>query len=952
MRNTVLLPHRFHGRSKTGYCLLFLLIYLGTFAGLKAQSRQPSKDFNTLDVKNNDATGLWSDGTTMWVANTGFLDDKLYAYNLATKVRDAAKDFNTLIAAGNGSPAGIWSDDITMWVADISDNKLYAYNLATKTRDAAKEINTLIVAGNISPTGIWSHGTTMWVADLADEKIYAYNLSTKARDAAKDFNTLSAAGNEDPYGIWSDGTTMWVGDISDDKLYAYNLSTKARDAVKDFSILSASGNTSPIGIWSDGTTMWVADNNDDKLYAYNLLGYDLVSSVSLSSLPSNFSDARSVPLTLNVTVTNAGVKDAPASTTLRYYRSSDPTIEPGTDMELRVESVPVLGGEVERTYSLDISTPTTAGDYYYAVCVDEVTGEALTGNNCSEVKRVHVYTPLEESQRMDFNTLSAAGNDILAGIWSDGTTMWVTDLADDKLYAYNLATKMRDAAKDFNTLSAAGNDEPTGIWSDGTTMWVGDPNDAKLYAYNLATKARDAAKDFNILDAAGNNGLTGIWSDGSTMWVSDLDDAKLYAYNLATKMRDAANDFNTLSAAGNDEPTGIWSDGTIMWVSDFIDAKLYAYNLVTKARDAAKDFNTLITAESDDTTGIMSDGSPMIDTADILAKGGPTGIWSDGITMWVADLSDAKLYAYILELRKRNQALTFTLSKTTYKVSDAAVTLSATTDATGLTNFTFSSSDPSVAVVNDDQLTFVGVGNALITATQAGDAGYAAGSDSVEITVNKGIQVVTFTLSETTYKVSDASVILSASTDATGLTDFIFRSSAPGVAEVNGNELSFISPGTAKIIATQAGDVNYISGSDSVDITVNKGVQVVTFTLSQTTYKVSDAAVTLSASTDATGLMDFTFSSSDHGVAEVNDNQLTFVSPGTAKIIATQAGNANYTAGSDSIEITVNKGIQVVTFTLSKTTYKIGDAAITLSASTDISTGLTGFILLAAVLLV
>ena len=47
------------------------------------------------------------------------------------------QDFDTLAAAGNGSPRGIWSDGTTMWVANYDgDNeynvKIYAYNLATK----------------------------------------------------------------------------------------------------------------------------------------------------------------------------------------------------------------------------------------------------------------------------------------------------------------------------------------------------------------------------------------------------------------------------------------------------------------------------------------------------------------------------------------------------------------------------------------------------------------------------------------------------------------------------------------------------------------------------------------------------------------------------------------------------------------------------------------------------
>ena len=47
-------------------------------------------------------------------------------------------------------------------------------------------------------------------------------------------------------------------------------------------------------------------------------------------------------------------------------------------------------------------------------------------------------------------------------------------LAATPIYAYRLATGTRDANKDFDTLSAAGNNTPAGLWSDGTTMWVAD----------------------------------------------------------------------------------------------------------------------------------------------------------------------------------------------------------------------------------------------------------------------------------------------------------------------------------------------------------------------------------------------------------------------------------------------------------------------------------------------
>ena len=111
----------------------------------------------------------------MWVADF-FIRHKIYAYNLTTKERDTSKDFNTLSGACNDYPWGIWSDGTTMWVADRGGDKIYAYNLATKERDTGKDFDTLGGAGNNNPLGIWSDGTTMWVADAVDSKIYAYNM--------------------------------------------------------------------------------------------------------------------------------------------------------------------------------------------------------------------------------------------------------------------------------------------------------------------------------------------------------------------------------------------------------------------------------------------------------------------------------------------------------------------------------------------------------------------------------------------------------------------------------------------------------------------------------------------------------------------------------------------------------------------------------------------------------
>ena len=234
---------------------------------VSGQQRAVSSDI-TLHSNNSSPWGIWSDGTTIWVADIA--DDKLYAYALADGTRLTSKEFD--LHSDNGDPAGIWSDGTTIWVADDVDDKLYAYALADGTRQDGtggttnKEFD--LHSNNSNPQGIWSNGSTIWVADSGDDKLYAYGLTGTRRDV-RDIDL--DRDNHSPTGIWSDGDTIWVANIKFglvDKLYAHDLYRGTRLADLDLDL--DSGNTAPRGIWSDGDTVWVADIVDEKLYAYAL----------------------------------------------------------------------------------------------------------------------------------------------------------------------------------------------------------------------------------------------------------------------------------------------------------------------------------------------------------------------------------------------------------------------------------------------------------------------------------------------------------------------------------------------------------------------------------------------------------------------------------------------------------------------------------------------------------
>ena len=98
--------------------------------------------------------------------------------------------------------------------------------------------------------------------------------------------------------------------------------------------------------------------------------------------------------TLSATVRNDG-DGAAAATTLRYYRSTDATIT-SSDTEVGTDAVGELSAGATSPESISLTAPSTAGTYYYGACVDTVTDESDTTNNCSG--SVSVTVVVQETQ--------------------------------------------------------------------------------------------------------------------------------------------------------------------------------------------------------------------------------------------------------------------------------------------------------------------------------------------------------------------------------------------------------------------------------------------------------------------------------------------------------------------------------------------------------------------------
>ena len=92
--------------------------------------------------------------------------------------------------------------------------------------------------------------------------------------------------------------------------------------------------------------------------------------------------------TFSAAVRNSGDGRSDA-TTLRYYRSTNSTISSG-DTGVGTDSVRSLAAGADSNESIELTAPSSAGTYYYGACVDSVSGESSTGNNCSNGVEVEI----------------------------------------------------------------------------------------------------------------------------------------------------------------------------------------------------------------------------------------------------------------------------------------------------------------------------------------------------------------------------------------------------------------------------------------------------------------------------------------------------------------------------------------------------------------------------------
>ena len=168
---------------------------------------------------------------------------------------------------------------------------------------------------------------------------------------------------------------------------------------------------------------------------------------------SDSSPSCGAPFTLSATVRNQG-SESSAATTLRYYQSTDQTIST-SDTQAGTDQVSALAVSATSAESIGLTAPSTTGTYYYGACVDAVTGESDTGNNCSGAVTVTVVNGSPEiTSGADASVLEGTSGVVYTGTATDpdgDTVTWSKrdhDHADFNLNSSSAALSFT-AAPDF-----------------------------------------------------------------------------------------------------------------------------------------------------------------------------------------------------------------------------------------------------------------------------------------------------------------------------------------------------------------------------------------------------------------------------------------------------------------------------------------------------------------------
>ncbi len=293
--------------------------------------------------------------------------------------------------APTGNPGGKAAATLRRdYLSAASNGAVTEKQIATHGATAGDRVGDKVwTLGKIAPTEYNNIGQLVNALGLGRGDInhhVAYGLI--ALDSPREQKTQMYVGSDDAVKVWLNGTLVHNNPV-DRFAFGYQ---------ESFPVTLKNGeNILLVAIYERGG-YWSGFFGFEKDLEYSMLPSQAIAS-SGPAPDLVFERVRAVPATvapgekfrLYATLKNQGTA-ASAATKVRYYRSTDRVISKQDTQLSSANRNPLAPNATLRRY-LTTTAPTTPGTYYYGVCVDSITGESDTDNNCAAVVRVTVTAP-------------------------------------------------------------------------------------------------------------------------------------------------------------------------------------------------------------------------------------------------------------------------------------------------------------------------------------------------------------------------------------------------------------------------------------------------------------------------------------------------------------------------------------------------------------------------------
>jgi hypothetical protein len=238
----------------------------------------------------------------------------------------------------------------------------------------------------------------------------------------------------------------------------------------------------------------------------------------------------------------------------------------------------------------------------------------------------------------------------------------------------------------------------------------------------------------------------------------------------------------------------------------------------------------------------------------------------------------------------------------------------------GAVVYAVAESSASVCSIAGNVVTALTSGNCELTVTKASDANYLEATDSLVITITKGLQAaLTVTAANPNLAYSPTDVVTTTLStvggSGEGAVTYAVSPASASICSVEGNVVTVITGGDCVVVATKAGDITFEPATANTTIKIAKSNQeaLVVTADDETLQLVVGETVQTELSTtggSGTGAVSYSVAEASAAICSVDGNTVTALKAGTCNLTATKASDAFFNAATDTVDITINKGVQ------------------------------------------